>query len=355
MSQRKRRRLVVRHFHENGLKFVLENPENIRDLLQLLDVKLVPRIDFSKMHVVPGRFVGRDYRHLECDLVLQAPVRPSGEDTHREIVVYILIEHQSEPDRFMPLRVLEYVVMIYKRQLREAAQKPTDPDGLRLQPVLPIVLYTGTRSWERLGSLRELVALGDELGERIPELQPLFLNVGQTSDDVLKQGGAFGALLRLIQQRRTRLEIFEKTLREVVAMLESLAQNDLERWWELLSYITAMIYNERETGEQDPLVEKVADSAPNETFRREILIMGKTVAEDLIEKGMAKGLQKGLQKGRQEERRRMLLRLLKNKFGKVPAATVKRIEATEQLDILDAWFDQAMAAEKLDDVSFTSA
>ena len=71
MSNRKRLRLLVRHFHENGLKFVLENPGNVHDLLQLLGVQLLPRIDFSRMRVVPGRFVGRDYRHLESDLVLR--------------------------------------------------------------------------------------------------------------------------------------------------------------------------------------------------------------------------------------------------------------------------------------------
>jgi hypothetical protein len=95
MSERKRLRLLIRHFYENGLKFMLENPGNVHDLLQMLDVKLLPRIDFAKMRVVPGRFVGRDYRHLESDLVLQARVRPGPGDKHRQIILYILIEHQS--------------------------------------------------------------------------------------------------------------------------------------------------------------------------------------------------------------------------------------------------------------------
>ena len=112
MSKRKRLRLLVRHFHENGLKFALENPGNVHDLLQMLEVPLLPRIDFTQMRVVPGRFVGRDYRHLESDLVLQAPIRPRPGEKHRHIVLYILIEHQSQPDRFMSLRALEYVVMI---------------------------------------------------------------------------------------------------------------------------------------------------------------------------------------------------------------------------------------------------
>ena len=333
MSTRKRLRLLVRHFHENGLKFMLENPSNVRDLLQLLGVQLLPRIDFSHMRVVPGRFVGRDYRHLESDLVLQAPVQARPGSKQRQIVVYILIEHQSEPDRFMPLRLLEYVVMIYKRQMRDWEKEHGNLDHLHLQPVLPIVLYTGTRTWNKLGAIWELVELGDELAERIPELEPLFLNVGQTSRQVLEQqGGPFGLLLRLVQQRRTRLPVFEQTLREVVRTLETLAAEDRQRWLELLSHIAALIYNEREEAEQEPLFEKVTDSVQNDAYRREVFDMGKTIAEGLIEKGRLEGLEQG----EVRTQRRVLVQVLRKKFGKLPAALVKRIEATEQLDLLKA-------------------
>jgi hypothetical protein len=50
----------------------------------------------------------------------------------------------------------------------------------------------------------------------------------------------------------------------------------------------------------------------------------------------------------------MLVRLLRKRFGKIPASMVKRIETTERIDLLDAWFDQALAAKKLEDVSFTT-
>jgi hypothetical protein len=43
----------------------------------------------------------------------------------------------------------------------------------------------------------------------------------------------------------------------------------------------------------------------------------------------------------------MLLRLLRNRFGKIPAAMVKRIEATQRTTLLDAWFDQASAAKTM--------
>jgi hypothetical protein len=349
VPSRKRLRLLVRHFHENGLKFLLENPGNVRDLLRLLDVKLVPRIDFAHMRVVPGRFVQRDYRHLESDLVLQAPVKAGGKQ--RQVLLYILIEHQSEPDRFMPLRALEYVVLIYKRQLRAWEQEHGNLDHCRLQPVLPIVLYTGTRTWDNLGHLWELVDLGDELDERIPTFQPLFLNVGQTSEQTLaQQGGPFGLLLRLVQQRRTRLPVFEHTLREAVRALEGLADQDRERWLELLSYIDAMLYYEREPVEQQPLREAVYDAVQNDQNRQEVYDMGKTMAEHLIEEGEKKGHQKGLLEGK----RLYVVQALRMKFGKVPASLLRRIEATVNFDLLDKWFAQAMIATKLEEIDLTA-
>ena len=82
MSKQKPQHLLPRNFLENGLKTVLENPGNVHDMLQLLDVQLLPRIDFTKMDVAPGCFVARDYRHLESDLVLQAPIRPAEAVRH---------------------------------------------------------------------------------------------------------------------------------------------------------------------------------------------------------------------------------------------------------------------------------
>ena len=142
--------------------------------------------------------------------------------------------------------------------------------------------------------------LGEELGEQIPKLTPLFLNVSQTSDEALANGGAFGLLLRLVQQRRKRLPVFEQTLREVVSVLAGLADQERDRWLELLSYIAALIYNEREVPEREPLLEKVADAVKNDAHRKEVFDMGKTIAEDLIEKGRTEGWQEGLQEGRTE-------------------------------------------------------
>jgi hypothetical protein len=68
-----------------------------------------------------------------------------------------------------------------------------------------------------------------------------------------------------------------------------------------------------------------------------------TGAERLIEQGRQEGFQEGVREEALQTYRRLLTRLLRHTLGKVPAAVVRRIEATDRLDLLEAWFDQACA------------
>jgi hypothetical protein len=69
-------REIVRHFPENGMKLMLENPSNARDLLLLSGTRMVELIDCDHLTRVKTTFVKRDYRHIEADVVLSAPLRP---------------------------------------------------------------------------------------------------------------------------------------------------------------------------------------------------------------------------------------------------------------------------------------
>jgi hypothetical protein len=60
---------LIRQFHENGLKLLLYNPANVRDLVTLRDPARAARIDFTRLTVDPTSYVAADYRHLCSDLV----------------------------------------------------------------------------------------------------------------------------------------------------------------------------------------------------------------------------------------------------------------------------------------------
>src|SRR6516165_9964438 len=92
---------LVRNFPENGPKLLLENPANVRDLLVLLREPAVPDIDFAAMTVERSHFVQPDYRHVALDVLLKAPFRAGAAQPSESLFIYLLVEHQSKPQRFI--------------------------------------------------------------------------------------------------------------------------------------------------------------------------------------------------------------------------------------------------------------
>jgi len=84
----------------------------------------------------------------------------------RPTFVYVLFEHQSSPDDFMPLRLLGYAVRVWERFRREN-------DGARfLPPIVSVVLHHGENGWNRPVSFHDLfdaALLNDsQFGEFLP-------------------------------------------------------------------------------------------------------------------------------------------------------------------------------------------
>jgi len=90
--------LPVREFADRGIKWLLESPENVSGLFQILDITLSKKIDFSRLRDEKKSFILDNLRQQESDLVFTAPFLDEEVGTEGEVLIYILIEHQSEPD-----------------------------------------------------------------------------------------------------------------------------------------------------------------------------------------------------------------------------------------------------------------
>jgi hypothetical protein len=342
-----RHEAIIRQFPENGMKLLLENPKNVRDLLAIQGTEYAELIQFERMRLVRTTFVARDYRHVEADVVFQAPLRrvPDG-GRRRKITLYILIEHQSEPDRLMPLRALEYVVQIFKAQVRAWTRIHASVASLRLQPVLPVVFYTGTRSWPSIGRLADLVEMGERFAAVTPALEPLFINLPATPASRLESaGGFFGWVLRLVQGRGEPLSDFQQLLQETVRHLEGMVEPERARWLELLSYLHALVYNRRARSEREGLQE-VIDASVGAEERPEVNRMGKTIADALRDEGRKEG--RKLEALR--TRRSTLLRQLRKRFEDIPMETVEIVETTQSARQLDLWLDRIVTAKSLEEM-----
>jgi len=129
-------------------------------------------------------FISEELRGSQSDLLW----RCEGGDVDGAIYIYVLFEHQREPDRLMVLRLLFYLVKIWERHLASDSRSP------RLPFILPLVLYQGKTPWNASLFLRDLVELpGDDLRGFVPDF-----TYGLESLQGTDLGGVNPDVLRLI-------------------------------------------------------------------------------------------------------------------------------------------------------------
>jgi hypothetical protein len=164
--------------HDHGYKLLFAHAEMVRDLLVgFVDEPWVKELQFDTLQRVSASYVSDDLRDREGDIVWRVRLRG------RWLYLYILLEFQSRPDRFMAVRMLGYVSLLYQDLIRQGPrawglddEEAADPGragaapsgGLparppsgerRLPPVLPIVLYNGRARWRAATEVADLIDL----------------------------------------------------------------------------------------------------------------------------------------------------------------------------------------------------
>ena len=94
-------------------------------------------LDMDTLALVPTEHVTESLSVRRSDLIWSVRWRDE------RVYIYVMLEFQSAPDPTMPLRMVEYVVALYRslinsRQIASAGPYP---------PVYPLILYHGTPPW----------------------------------------------------------------------------------------------------------------------------------------------------------------------------------------------------------------
>ena len=104
--------LPVREFPDRGTKWLLESAENTSCLIRIIAANLAECIAFSRLHHIPTTFIPDNLRKQESDVIFLAPFLDQVEGTEREVMIYVLIEHQSDPRWEMGFRMFFYMAQI---------------------------------------------------------------------------------------------------------------------------------------------------------------------------------------------------------------------------------------------------
>lgn len=319
--------------HDALFKAVFSRPERAAEVLRgVLPPALVREIDLGSLVPESGSFVDDHLREQYTDLLFSARTC----DGHA-LRVYFLLEHQSTCDRWMPLRLYDYMADIWKDFVRK------EPAAEYLPFIIPIVVHHGDTGWTAATCFEALFAATAPaaLLATVPRFSFIVDDLTGQDEDVLRRRAA-SALTRL-----TLLSL--RSMRRI---------EDLRRWLEALRDLYLELLQEHD-GEHafglllsyDFQVRRDDDHEILGTFARELSQERnmQTIAQMLENRGLERGLERGRQEGRQESARNILTRQLRRRFGALPAHILKRLDAADT-DQLERWADRVLDAGSLEDV-----
>jgi predicted transposase YdaD len=318
--------------YDASYKALFSHPEMMADLLAgFVAEPWVQEVDFTTLEPVRGSYVSDDLRKREDDLVWRVRLRESW------LYVYLLLEFQSRVDRFMAVRVMTYVGLLYQDLIRRKELAP----GLRLPPVVPLVLYNGLPRWRAAAEVAELVAVGPGgLAAYRPQMRYLLIDEGaQLTEALPLMRNLVAALFRLEHSRQP--EDVRRVVETLIEWLAAPEQMELRRAFTV--WLKRVLLPARLHGVEVP---EVADLQEVRSMLAERVIEW---TRDWKQQGLEEGRQEGRQEGQIASARRGVLAALEIRFGRTPLVVQEAVNCIEDLTRLWMLHRQAILAASLEE------
>ena len=331
----------IEHFPDRSLRRLLQDREYVRGLVQIIAPDIETFLDFSQITYQKRSFISKALQERESDVLLSVPFQENTDATDSEaLLIYILIEHQSTVDKTMGFRLLSYMVQIWESQRREWETKKLPENERRLQPILPILFYTGDRPWSVPVSLTAIMDVPEILERFVPSFDTLFLGVKETEAETLTQfGHPLGWLLRVLQKEHADETEINEALADAMSHIALVDEDFAPQVAEALRYFVQLIFHRRSRDERDALVDIIRQHIQNS---KELETMAQTTAEFLIEQG--------IEQGKVEGKQDTILKFLQLQFQHVPETLSREIRNIDNLTLLDTLLEQAMTAQSLEEI-----
>ncbi|MCB9744667.1 MAG: Rpn family recombination-promoting nuclease/putative transposase [Alphaproteobacteria bacterium] len=341
--------------HDRLVKSVLGEPRYAAQLFErFLPPELVAGLDLGALTRVDRSFVDEALSERHADLLFSVPLRSAPGEPPRLALAYLLFEHQSTPDPWMPFRLLVYMLRVWERWRRD------HPGARGLPLIIPLVLYHGEAPWSAPLDLAELIELPEglrpALAEALPHLRHALLDLSAIPEEVLTRG-ALVALVLLLLKQQAKGDLVEHMDRWRETLRRAVEEGGL-RAVEIVTHYTLIVNTRPDTL---PRLAQLTGEVLGETAQEKVM----TAGELLIEQGRIEGLQRGRREGRQEGREEgreeglaegrraqaadSLLRMLKLKFGEVPDDVRIRV-GSATLQSLEAWTERIFSGTSPEDV-----
>lgn len=326
--------IKVEHFPDRSARWLFQDKENVRGLLEILASELVEMIDFNQLVQINRSFIPDTLREQESDIVFSVPFRSESAD---EILIYILIEHQSTVDITMGFRVLFYMTQIWDFQRREWESNNVPQSERRFRPILPIVYYTGLQRWKTPLTLDAIMDIPDVLARFVPRFDTLFLSVKETDEaDLTKTNHPLGWLLTVLQKEHADKEVISRALLEAISHINTLDEEQAQQRQRAFIYLLQLILHRRSATEHDELITLLQQFTPEMEIE--------TMAESIIERNN--------RQVKTQVKQEAVLKLLQIRFHEISQEVSNRITNIHDISSLDLLFEKAATVQTLDEIDW---
>ncbi|MGZ8216959.1 Rpn family recombination-promoting nuclease/putative transposase [Methylomagnum sp.] len=314
------------HDHSYKLLFSHSHREMVEDLLRgFVRENWVSELDFSTLEKVNDGYVADDLREREDDIVWRVRWGQGW------LYVYLLLEFQSTINRFMAVRLLAYLGLLYQDLIRA---EQFAPDG-RLPPVLPVVLYNGKPRWTAPLDISELIAEAPgQLAQYRPRLRYLLLDEGRYSTSELEPLRNVAAALFRLESSRAPEDV-ERVLTALIDWLKAPEQDSLRRAFTV--WLKRVFLPGRLPGVE---ITNFHDLQEVQSMLAERVVEW---TRDWKQQGLEEGRLEGRQEGRQEGEAALLLRQMEFRFGALDEDVRRRVLAADAETLL-RWGERIFTA-----------
>lgn len=318
--------------HDSSYKFLFSNPELVRDLIMgFIPDEWLQSLDYSTLEKMPCSYITEDLRERADDIVWRVKVQGDW------VYLYLLIEFQSRVDKYMALRIMVYVGLLYQDLIKEGHVK-----GL-LPPILPIVLYNGNQTWTAKTDIADLIpVLPPFLASFTPHLKYHLIAENAYSDTEL-------ASLKNLVAAVFRFEQFSEptTIIELIGLLNDWLEDrpDLKRVFAI--WIRATLKRKKNYAIVLPEVDDLQEIKV--MFGDRLELWAESLKAGAKVEGKQEGRKEGRKEGRQEGEMLILQRLLAKRFGAIPADKISLI-SNASVDEIEHWADRVFDAKQLSDI-----
>jgi predicted transposase/invertase (TIGR01784 family) len=317
--------------HDALFKAGFEAPEHAAGLFrEVLPAAIVEALDWRTLRRENGSFIDPSLAPRHSDLLFSVQLAAVPDV---EVLLYLLLEHQSVTHKDMCLRVLGYEVRAWELYRKQHAGP--------LPMIIPVVISHDPRGWTAPTRFHAMfhpaLSTVPELAKFVPSFEIRVEDLIEIDDEGLRRWQLETLAMLTIRMLRDARD--GERLRQSLPEWEDLVRQLMrtpegQRGFEQVLRYILLVAGEVQF---DDFCATLREQVPE----TEQVTM--TMAEQLLARGQAKGEAKGRAEGRAEGRAAALTKLMTLKFGPLSTEHAALIaSATEQQ--LDIYIERILAA-----------